>query len=926
MAQTAVGRRWVFGVIVGTAAALALALASAPALVRPQPPKEEVEDPAGKKPPAGKPTKPMGKPGAQPPKEEVETTPKPATPPPGPAASGDDLGPKIDLGEAAKSATHPEIVALFKKLQVPHDEVDHNQKGTFRIKPVPECLVDKPNAKPLKFEPLDSIGTIRGATVTAATGEIRRITPYELVAVRAVDEFLKSPLKNSTERPNPRLEQLAAAETALTAALQFHKTAGRTGEGWDAVQQQVRDQLLTVQVARLHELAEANRWDEANALLAKLHRVNPDSAIAEPEIIRVRLRRFEASDGKGIPDDDVGAIRTTLEQLARRYPPSGMVPPNLSVFRQELPAAAVRLRDKGMKNFEQGRTAEGVAYLRLALALAPELLGLEDELRRRTNDYPILYVGVPRLPELMSPAAARFDSERQAAELLFESLVQAVPDVRTALAKETAGLRWRPVLGDDTPRLLTLGREVRLVRGAAWGGGQPGELVTANDVAGTMKLYRDLLGRGGRVPAELELLKEPVVDEQFRLRVYFAAGFVDPLELLSFKVLPADKRLAGKPADDEGFARRPVGSGPYQLVVNRSADGQERVVVQENGRDTVIFRANPAYSTRPGMAGPPARPVIREIRFVQCKDPIKEFKQGELHLLVGGSPDEIGRLQDTASNGLGTNIQIVTPPSRRIWILAINHSKPLLQGTGPDQPGHALRRLIGHAINRKKVLDDFFRDGKEDTHKELTGPFPADCWATPKGVPALFNLDVAQSLAAQRLSKQGQIRLTLLCPDDTRTQDACRKGIAAMIEAAASGVKIDVKPVPLEELLAQVRQPGQYDLAYLPYDYRSDLYFPGDLLNPSAYGGLDVLGYHPDPDLEALLRDVRAHTNFAAVRKRMNDLHLALVGPEGRMPFVPLWQLDTPMVLSSKLQLPFPPDRLDPLTVFTEVEEWKLSR
>ena len=44
------------------------------------------------------------------------------------------------------------------------------------------------------------------------------------------------------------------------------------------------------------------------------------------------------------------------------------------------------------------------------------------------------------------------------------------------------------------------------------------------------------------------------------------------------------------------------------------------------------------------------------------------------------------------------------------------------------------------------------------------------------------------------------------------------------------------------------------------------------------------------------------------------------------VPFVPLWQLDTPVVLSSKLQLPFPPDRLDPLTVFTMVEEWKLAR
>src|SRR5205823_2565539 len=107
------------------------------------------------------------------------------------------------------------------------------------------------------------------------------------------------------------------------------------------------------------------------------------------------------------------------------------------------------------------------------------------------------------------------------------------------------------------------------------------------------------------------------------------------LELLSFKVLPASKRLAGKRADDEAFARRPVGSGPYQLVLNRGADGQEQAVVTENGREQVIFRANPAYSARPGMGGPPARPVIREIRFVKCNDPAAEFKAGQLHLLLG---------------------------------------------------------------------------------------------------------------------------------------------------------------------------------------------------------------------------------------------------------------------------------------------------
>src|SRR5262249_41127239 len=122
-----------------------------------------------------------------------------------------------------------------------------------------------------------------------------------------------------------------------------------------------------------------------------------------------------------------------------------------------------------------------------ARVIWPRLPGLENFLRQQERKYPILFVGVRELPQYFSPATAATDTERQAVELLFESLVRPEYTVLQSGQKEQVSCRYGAGLTDGRPRLVALGREFLLPRDAFWSDGKP---VTANDVQRTVVLLQ----------------------------------------------------------------------------------------------------------------------------------------------------------------------------------------------------------------------------------------------------------------------------------------------------------------------------------------------------------------------------------------------------------------------------------------------------
>jgi peptide/nickel transport system substrate-binding protein len=371
---------------------------------------------------------------------------------------------------------------------------------------------------------------------------------------------------------------------------------------------------------------------------------------------------------------------------------------------------------------------------------------------------------------------------------------------------------------------------------------------------------------------------------------------------MTFKVLPGHR--IGR-VDDVSFARKPIGSGPYQL--------------QTRDHGEVVFLANPYYEMRPGKA---ALPKIREIHFFHSEDPAKDFQEGHLQLLLD-LPSS--RFKELDSAGLGDTVKLQTLPNRRIYFLAVNHRSPIL---GSNQ---ALRQAIAHAINREAILNDCFRAGLSPApHRPLNGPYPLKSWAcNPELKATLYNRDLAKGEAVQ--AKKGRAllgRLTLKCPaGDPAVKSACEK-IQQQVRSIDAGIALELKEVEPRVLRRDVEELHDYDLAYYSWDYPDETYWLWPLLDPSAIkpNGHNYLGYQNDEELESLFNLIKSHRDPAKVKQLTHRVHEVF---QAKMPFIPLWQLDTHLAIHKSLAMVDSEDRPvvpDPLLIFTNVETWALNQ
>jgi ABC-type transport system substrate-binding protein len=281
--------------------------------------------------------------------------------------------------------------------------------------------------------------------------------------------------------------------------------------------------------------------------------------------------------------------------------------------------------------------------------------------------------------------------------------------------------------------------------------------------------------------------------------------------------------------------------------------------------------------------------------------------------------------------------------NRRVQALAINFRKSALRDEG-------LRRGILYAIDRDAILKEVYRlPGNDNYHAAMTGPFPPACWATakPNGLPAesLHNQDKAQAKFADYLKGKTATALSLLFPDDDpRTRQACtrmKEQIERLATAEGGKLTINLEPAAPAEFYERVYAEHRYDLAYVSIDY-PDLGFPfglGSLLDPAAGGryGRNLFGFRTqgtspseaDEALGRLLVEVREHRDLAVINDLSTRIHNAF---NASVPFVPLWQLDRHIAVSSKVKFyfdgqtkPISAAYLDPSHLFQGVSKWRLE-
>jgi hypothetical protein len=862
-------------------------------------------------------------------------------PPVPPAVSRGTSTPDKQLDElvrGAAEATEPAAREVYARYAIPFDRLTDSKGNAIRIQPIP-LFRGEPLPNPLGVIPLDAAGRPQKVR-TMTPAEVKRIDYYEELLLAEAEKLQKS--GNESAKLDPA-ESLAVAEKLIAAAVRFHeyaransypdrKTAIRQGKIWEGLRTSLAERLREVRLRQLQHAVQASNWSAARAAGQRLLAAYPKDAAIAQEVAVSRIAQAEVLMKSKTFTDQVEA-RELLDEFETRFPGAGG--DAVRKMRRELALEGSRLFERARGFKREGNLVDARNDLTRAAQLDPTIPGLRELQKELGTSFPVLYVGVRIFPERMSPATARFDSEHQVVQLLFEGLLETIPGGPT-------GTRFRPGAALDMPTLIPGGREFRVRQVPRDRNPQDG--FDAHDVIETVKMLRERPELW--VSAGMPWLDDlPTLTGAGSLRFAFRHSHPDPRTLFTFRLLPARWLLEqGKRLDDLEFAARPFGTGPYRIHSIPEANTPVR--------RELAFIDNPHYGRWRDRLG---LPHIKEIRLVDLshldgRDPLEEFRRGELHIIPDLTPQEMTRILSEGGSGPGGKGRIVTAQTnRRVHLLAINHRRPYLQNKD-------LRRGLTQAIDREGIIADVFRSGRAE-HKRftaaMTGPFPPGSWATLKG-PAnqpipLMNRDQATVNLGRYLAAPGtvpELRLAYMTADPL-AETACRRikdDIEGLFKDAAGDKKMVIALEPLlpRDFLRRVEEEHRYDLAYMPFDYPDDWYPFGlaAFLDPMAAdrNGRNVTGFASpgtssdaaDLDLGRQLAALREHRDFSGdlapraerIQRMFNE----------SVPFVPLWHLDRHSLVYSGLKIvvddsnkPVSAHLLDPSVLFHNVARWRLE-
>jgi ABC-type transport system substrate-binding protein len=816
-----------------------------------------------------------------------------------------------DLASALRQSRLPvAIKRLYRAVVVPQDVVKLKSGRTLTVALLPlQREQTVPHLREAcKRAPIGDDGQ-SGQEITLAPDTIASIVPYEERAQQAVKAFLKESGELQAD------EQLAAEERALAWVMRAHESARtqklREGKGWEAVEESLRRQLIDVLIAQVQQLGESRKWEATFALVNRLSTTylrDDPTPLAAP-LVQILEKATEL--GTASPQDVREAYRY-LRRMEERFPEN----PSVLKMQDKLEKRARTLFDRGKQLIDTGnKSAEGQALIEQALEIRPNLEGAEKYLTEALQKYPILRVGVRRLPEHFSPAWAATDSELRAMELLFESLVRYSPD-------EHGAGHYHAGLAEGRPRLVPGGRRFYLPANAFWSNGEP---LNSFDVRAMVDRLRKEDSKGtegtGLSPAWGELFNPfTEVDnvgargEPGRVDLTLNRGCLEPLSAMTFKLLPRSSasylQSSKKRLDvaSEEFAQKPVVSGPFYL--------KEDWRRQSNGRGSefISFKLNPKFAKRAGARD--RLPHIQEIQFIQYSDALEAMKAPrQVDLILDLTADEASQLREQ-ERALKVPTPTDLPPNRRIYFL--------LPGQGGALESADLRRAIAYAINREALLSGHFRGKeKQQIHKALNGPYPAGCWACD---PELKNKDNGKSLdpydpqaalaafeAYKRNGGRAEPRLRLMYPDGDAPLKAAMEGLCAQVNGVLKGAVLQAEPQPPSSLRQKVIK-GDFELVYYFYDFPDEAYWLGPLLGPRGLTG------GRGEKVAGLLNRAAGRRDFPEVRSYAHLLHRMVLKEE--MPLVPLWQLDPLLAIHPTVKAP----PFDPRLVFTDIERWRLAK
>ncbi len=221
-------------------------------------------------------------------------------------------------------------------------------------------------------------------------------------------------------------------------------------------------------------------------------------------------------------------------------------------------------------------------------------------------------------------------------------------------------------------------------------------------------------------------------------------------------ILPA--RQMNKP----GFFRRPVGSGPYQVL--EFVPGSQ-----------LLLSRNGDY-----WAGKPASPRLALRTISEDATRMTSIETGEVQLTWPVPADQLARLKGNA------DVEIRDVPSYQYWFNWFNCSREPF--TNPD-----VRRAMWHAVDADAIAKNLF----PGTAKVASAPIPSTVFGYEAQEPYEFNPAKAKSLLAQAGLADGFTTSVMWNP----TQAPGIREVAETMISYWADIGVRVQPQELEEAL-----------------------------------------------------------------------------------------------------------------------------
>ena len=469
---------------------------------------------------------------------------------------------------------------------------------------------------------------------------------------------------------------------------------------------------------------------------------------------------------------------------------------------------------------------------RLAAALA--CVALTAACARPSRPPGAIVVAMTNGPTNLDPGIGLDEASQKMHTLIFSSLVKLSDDLRVV---PDLAIRF------ENPDPTTYIAEVR--HGVKF---HDGRELTAEDVAYTYRRFLDPKFVSGRKGA-YRMIKSVDITDRYTVTFHLAeASGSFPINLV-MGIVPAG---TGPEA-----ARRPIGSGPYQIG-EFVAD------------DHVTLNAFLGY-----FDGPPKNTAL--VFRVVPDDTMRglELRNGAVDIVVNDlTPDIVDTLRKDHDLGVTTTL------GTDYAYLGFNLRDPLLQNV-------KLRQAIGYAIDRPGIVN-FLRRGLA---QPAVGVIPPMSWAF---APDAFQFTHDPAKAKALLDEAGfpdpdgdgpmpRVRLTL----KTSTAEAYRLQAAVIQQSLAEvGVAIDVRSYEFATLFADVLK-GNVQLYTLQWVGVTDpdmlrRVFHSSQTPPAGFNR----GYYKNPAVDRLIEAAAVATTEAERKQLFGDAQRAIALDA---PYVSLW-------------------------------------